>query len=149
MMLEFVNLLTVGLSSFNLKMQVPNDLPTHNQFVEPQNLKSQQWLDEINTWTVNQKMKINEQKTNVMLFNFSSERQFTTRLTINDEPIKVINSTRLLGTIITNDLKRDENTSSIVRKANARMQLLRKLENFGTSADGLKLIYILFVRSQL
>ena len=86
-LLEIVNLLTVGLSSFNLKMQVPNDLPTHNQFVEPQNLKSQQWLDEINTWTVNQKMKINEQKTNVMFFNFSNEKQFTTRLTINDEPI--------------------------------------------------------------
>ena len=130
-------------------MQVPNDLPTHNQFVAPENLKSQQWLDEINTWTENQKMKINEQKTYVMFFNFSNEKQFTTRLTLNDEPIKVISSTRLLGTIITNDLKWDENTSSIVRKANARMELLRKVAGFGTSKAELKTIYILFVRSQL
>ena len=69
-LLEIVNLLTVGLSSFNLKMQMPNDLSTHNPFVEPQNLKSQKWLDEINTWTVNQKMKINEQKTHAAFFKF-------------------------------------------------------------------------------
>ena len=114
--LEIVNLLTVGLTSFNLKIQVPNDIPIHNQYVAPQNLKSQQWLEEINTWTKNQKMKINEKKTNVMIFNYSNEKQFTTRLTVNDEPIKVIDSTRLLGTIITNDLRWDENTANIVKK---------------------------------
>ena len=31
--LEIVNLLTVGITSYNLKMQVPSDLPTHNQFI--------------------------------------------------------------------------------------------------------------------
>ena len=147
--LEIVNLLTLGLTSFNLKIQVPNDIPIHNQYVAPQNLKSQQWLEEINTWTKNQKMKINEKKTNVMIFNYSNEKQFTTRLTVNDEPIKVIDSTRLLGTIITNDLRWDENTANIVKKANARMELLRKVASFGTSIDELKNIYILFVRSQL
>ena len=29
--LEIVNLLTVGLASFNIKSQVPNDVPSHNQ----------------------------------------------------------------------------------------------------------------------
>ena len=45
--LEIVNLLTVGLSSFNLKQQVPNDVATHNQFISADNLKSQYWLDNI------------------------------------------------------------------------------------------------------
>ena len=36
--LEVVNLLTVGITSFNIKQEVPNDIPLHNQFIQPQNL---------------------------------------------------------------------------------------------------------------
>ena len=69
--LEIINLLTIGISSINLKQHVPNDVPLHNQFIPSQNLESQKWLDEISTWTKNQKMKINEQKTKAMIFNFT------------------------------------------------------------------------------
>ena len=61
----------------------------------------------------------------------------------------MIDSTRLLGTIITKDLKWDHNTQNIVKKANARMQLIRKVASFGTSVDELKNVYILFIRSLL
>ena len=75
--LEIVNLLTVGLSSFNLKHTIPNDVPTHNQFIAPQFLKSQKWLNQIGSWTKQQKMKVNENKTKLMIFNFSQDKQFT------------------------------------------------------------------------
>ena len=58
--LEIVNLLTVGLSSFNIKQQVPVDIPLHNQYIPSENLQSQVWLNQINDWTVKQKMLINE-----------------------------------------------------------------------------------------
>ena len=147
--LEIVNLLTIGLSSFNIRGQVPSDIPQHNQFIPPQNLQSQKWLDEINEWTLNQKMLINEKKTKTIIFNYTDNYQFTTRLSINDKNIEVIDSTRLLGTIISKDLKWDLNTAAIVKKANARMQLLRKVAGFGASVDDLKIIYILFIRSLL
>ena len=35
--LEIVNLLTVGLSSFNMKQQIPSDIPLHNQFIPAEN----------------------------------------------------------------------------------------------------------------
>ena len=38
---------------------------------------------------------------------------------------------------------------NIVKKANARMQLVRKVASFGASVDDLKNIYFLFVRSLL
>ena len=94
-------------------------------------------------------MKINKKKTKTMIFNYTDKYQFSTRLNIDGEPIEVIDSTRLLGTIITNDLRWDLNTSHIVRKSNARMELLRRVATFGTSVDDLRNIYILFVRSQL
>ena len=147
--LEVVNLLTVGLSSFNIKQQVPVDIPLHNQYIPSENLKSQGWLNQINDWTVNQKMLINEKKTKTMIFNYTDNYQFTTRLQLRNEPLDVINSTKLLGTIIQDDLKWDLNTANIVKKSNARMELLRKVASFGTSEDELKNIYILYIRSLL
>ena len=61
--LEIVNLVTVGITSLNLKQQIPNDLPVHNQYIPAENLKSKEWLDTINEWTVNQKMMLNTKKT--------------------------------------------------------------------------------------
>ena len=147
--LEIVNLLTVGLSSFNMKHQVSTDIPEHGQYIEGSNLKSQLWLDQINEWTLNQKMLINQKKTKTMLFNYTNKYQFTTRLKLDKEPLDVISSTKLLGTIIQDDLKWEENTANIVKKANSRMELLRKVASFGTSAEELKNIYILFIRSIL
>ena len=45
-------------------------------------------------------MKINIQKTKAMIFNFTQNHKFDTRLYIDKELIEVINSTKLLGTII-------------------------------------------------
>ena len=147
--LEIVNLLTVGICSFNLKQQVPNDVPEHNQYIPPENLQSQTWLNNINEWTLKQKMLINEKKTKCMIFNYTDKYQFTTRLSVNDNPIEVINSTRLLGTILQDNLSWDMNTAELVRKGNARMQLLRKVSSFCTDYEELKNIYILYVRSIL
>ena len=47
------------------------------------------------------------------------------------------------------DLKWDINTQILVRKANARIQLLRKVAIFSNDINDLKLIYIIFIRSLL
>ena len=147
--LEIVNLLTIGITSYNLKYQIPSDVPQHNQYIPSENLESQEWLNKINQWTINQKMMVNEKKTKTMIFNYTNNYQFTTRLSINDKPIEVINSTKLLGTIITDDLKWDANCANLVKKANGRMELMRKVSSFGLDKEELKNIYFLFVRSVL
>ena len=148
-LLEIINLLTVGLASYNIKLQVPSDIGKHNQYIPANNLKSQQWLDWISDWTKKQKMKINVRKTKCMVFNYSNKYQFSPRLEIDGEQIEVIDRTQLLGTVITDDLRWEQNTSHLVRKANGRMELLRRVASFGTDIQDLKTIYILFVRSQL
>ena len=84
-----------------------------------------------------------------MIFNFTNDYKFTTRLKLNDKNVDVIDQTKLLGSIITDDLKWDKNTSKIVKNANARMELLRKVASFGTDIDDLKTVYILYIRSIL
>ena len=55
--LEIIDLLTVGITSYNIKTHVPSDIPIHNQYIPATNLKSQHYLDEIRNWTTNQKYK--------------------------------------------------------------------------------------------
>ena len=60
--LEIVNLLTIGISSFNFRQEVPTDIGENNLYIHPENLKSQEHLDSINICTKKQKMKINQSK---------------------------------------------------------------------------------------
>ena len=119
------------------------------KFIDPSNLKSQIYLNEINHWTAQNKMLINQKKTKTMIFNFTNKYKFTTRLNLNAETVEVVPEVKLLGTIICNDLTWNSNTTNLVRRANARMVLLRKLSEFGAPRDHLKTIYILYIRSVL
>ena len=94
-------------------------------------------------------MILNQKKTKVMIFNYTDNYKFTTRLELENEYLEVVDKAKLLGVIITNDLKWDENTSSLVKRANARLELLRKVASFSTSIEDKKLIYILYIRSIL
>ena len=94
-------------------------------------------------------MLINEKKTKTMIFNYTNNYQFSTNLKINEKDIDVIDSTRLLGTIIQKDLRWDLNTRELVKKANARMEILRRVSSFGAPIQDMKEIYILFIRSLL
>ena len=147
--IEIVNLLTIVISSFNTKNQVPNDIGDHNQYIAPENLSSQDYLNRINTWTLNQKMKINQTETKSMIFNFTTKYQFNTRLKLEEFFLETIDETKLLGTIITNNLKWDRNTEHIVKKAYARMEILRNLSSFQAPETDMKQVYIAYIRSLL
>ena len=147
--MEIVNQLSIGLSSFNVKHSVPTDIPENNGYIAAENLKTQKYLSDISEWTERKIMKLNTEKTRIMIFNYTINHQFTTRVTIDNGNIEVLPEAKLLGTHMTNDLKRDVNTAHIVKKSNARMPFLRKIASFGASQEDMKHIYTLFVRSSL
>lgn len=145
--LEIIELISIGLSHYNLKKHVPSDILTSNLYLPSEKLKTQQWLTEINKWTEENKMLLNESKTKAMVFNFTRDYQFSTRLKLKGQTVENIKSTKLLGTIISDDLKWNLNTNSIIRKANTSMEILRRVASFGAPIEDLRQIYILFVRS--
>ena len=63
--------------------------------------------------------------------------------------IEVVNQVKLLGTTITSDLKWDANVSEMVKRANTRLILLRKLSSFKPKIEDMKIIYISYIRSIL
>ena len=145
--LEVINLLTSGLSSFNFKQQVASDIPTHGQFIDSKYLKSQKYLNQINEWTEKQKMIISEKKTKAMIFNFTKNHQFTTRLELKGQNIEIVDQMKILGTVIKNDLSWNDNCDMIIRKVNARIQLLRNVYSFGATTEEMVHLWVVFCRS--
>ena len=96
--------MSIGLSSYNVKMHIPSDIPAGHLYLPPENTKSQSYLNSINKWTTNKKMKINEKKTKSMIFNFSKQNKFSTRLQVNNEVIENVHEIKLLGTTVTDKI---------------------------------------------
>ena len=147
--LEIVNLLSIGIASHNSKLQVPSHIPSHNQFIPAEYLKSQEYLANIHQWSEDQKMELNVEKSKTMIFNFTKNYKFTTNISHNGDDLEVIDETKLLGTIITNDLKWHKNTTFLVKKANARMRLLHKIAEFAAPMEDMVSIYVSYIRSIL
>ena len=66
---------------------------------------------------------LNQNKSKLMIFNNTREMQFHTRINMKNLNLEVVEQARLLGTVITNDLKWDANTSDIVKRARPRSEL--------------------------
>jgi hypothetical protein len=100
-------------------------------------------------WTDAMKMKLNTDKSKFMIINFTRNYQFNTRLSLEGNPLKQVNETKLLGLVLSDNLKWQSNTSFIVRKAYKRMTILQKLYAFNVPEEELLEIYILYIRSVL
>ena len=147
--MERISLVNVGLASYNVKAHVPSNIADHNQMIPGEHLTSQKYMEDIKTWTDENKMKLNEKKTKNMIFNFSTNKQFSTDIRVNGEVIETVKEARLLGTIISDDLKWEKNTQYLVKDSNKRMRLLHNATNFTRNTQHLKQIYMLNVRCKL
>ena len=117
-LLEIINLLTIGLSSYNFKNHVASDIAIGDKYLPAVNSRSQNFLDSIQEWTDEKKMRLNQKKSKAIIFNFTNNYQFSTRLYMQGELLEIVQSTKLLGTVISSDLTWWENT----RKAYQRME---------------------------
>ena len=147
--MEKLNLILIGLTSYNFKRHVASDVGIDQNYLPSENIKSQNYLQKIQDWTASNKSKLNVEKSKVMIFNFTENFQFSTRLFLENSLLEIINETKLLGTIISSDLKWHKNTEMIVKKGFQRMIILQKLAKFKVNPRDLVTIYILYIRSIL
>ena len=117
-------------------------------FVPASSLSTQSNLDWIADWTKDNKMKLNEQKSNYMAFS-RSNIELATRLSFNSQTLSRIEEVKLLGLGVTTWLNWSKNTDEICKSAYARMTMITKLKYVGTPLHDLIDIYILYIRSLL
>ena len=120
--LEKINLLSIGLSSYNFQLHVASDIIQDGYFIDSTNLETQEHLGS---------------KSNLMLFKFTRDFKCSTRLELENEFLETIDETKLLGDMINNTLYWDINTAFIVKRANARMIVLHKLVEFNVPTSDL------------
>ena len=94
-------------------------------------------------------MKLNPKKCKNLIFNFTNNHQFVTALKVNNHETETVKEAKLLGTIITEDLKWSRNTEQIVKSANIRLRILHEASRFTKKISDLKIIYMMFIRSKL
>ena len=145
--LEMINLITAGISSYNFKQHVASDVGVDQSYLPSININTQGYMDKIERWTNENQMKVNGKKTKLMIINFTRNYQISTRIYLEGELLEIVKETLLLGCVITSDLKFHKNTEHMVKKAYARMTLLHKLYSFKVATDDLVNIYILYIRS--
>ena len=70
-------------------------------------------------------------------------------LVIKDQAVEVVQSFKFLGSVISNDLRWEENTSGVRKKSQQRMFFLRQLKKFGVSQNILLQFYRAIIESVL
>ena len=145
--LEFVCLAGL-LCEYNFKLHVASDVGIDSYFLPPQNIQMQDHLDSISSWTRENLMVLNERKSKYIIFN-RAQADFNTRLTLNNTNIEQVHEARVLGVVLTDDLKFERNTQDICKRAFARISMITKLKYVGVSIPDLIDVFSLFVRSLL
>jgi hypothetical protein len=139
-------LLSGLLVEYDFHQHVASDIVIDMQYLPATSYSTQDQLNSISDWTHNNLMKLNEAKSNYMIFRRTKE-SFATRLTVNDVLLERKSVTQLLGVWISEDLSWSRNCQEICRKAFTRFSLITKLRYVGVSREDLLDIYILFIRS--
>ena len=156
--LKYVDDLSIA-ESIPLKENVkpaPNDRPRPDPFhcrtgheLIPENSEVYQQISMIKDYASENQMKLNLQKTKFMIFNTCKSIDFMPSLSIDDHNIDLVEEMKILGVIITSDLKFSRNTEYIVERTFKRIWMIRHWKNHGASESQLLDVYIKQVRSVL
>ena len=82
---------------------------------------------------------LNHKKTKLMVFNEAKTKDFMPSFVMNGNELDVVEETKLLGVVITSDMKWSSNTEYIVSRANRKLWCLRRLKNRGAETVDLNL----------
>ena len=118
-------------------------IPKHSQS------NMQHELDNISNWCDRNYMKLNPKKCKELRVNFQRALPDLAQLTIDGTSLETINSHKLLGLHIQNDLKWNEHVDIITKKAAKRLYIIRTLKRSGVPDDDLISIYTSLIRSIL
>ena len=118
-------------------------LPYHNNLL-------QLYLSDAENFSHENKMKINKNKTQVMLFNKSRKWDFPPNVEFSDgKQLEVVSEIKLVGVILSDDLSWHKNTLFICEKARLRLWILRRMVSLDLDHNQLYDKYCKEVRSIL
>ena len=147
-------------TSVNLKKCLVNDPVTrprpHNyhertmQVLPPENNLLQYYLNDAEHFTQDNLMKINPKKSQVILFNKSRNWDFPPEVSFSDgKHLESVSEMKLVGVVISSDLRWGKNTQYICEKATQKLWTLRRMKLLDLDEDILIDTYTKEIRSIL
>ena len=103
-------------------------------------------VDEFVTKSRADGFQLNESKCKELRISFTKSENTLEPVTINNTNIEVVPSAKLLGVMISNDLKWNMHVEMIYRKVAARLYFLRQLKRAKVPANDLLSFYIICIR---
>jgi hypothetical protein len=116
----------------------------------PENNLLQFYLDDTEKLTKDNKMIINSKKSKIILFNKSKKWDFPPEMSFsNNKNLEYLPYLKLVGVVVSEDLRWGKNTEYICKKAMQRMWVLRRMKNFHLDTEYLVDTYVKEIRSLL
>ena len=127
-------------------MNMPRPVSYHNRTgqVLPENkCELQKQVNKLNTFVSEMDMRINQEKSKVMLFNTARTYDFMPSITIDGiNNMEVVEEMKLLGIIFQSNMKWYANTSNLCHNGYGRLWMLRNLKKHGAGINDLLDVYI-------
>ena len=100
-------------------------------------------VKDIHKFSIKHNMKLNPKKCKEMLINFMQNDNFTTRpIVLGNNTVECVTTYKLLGIIISNDLKWNEHINYISKKASKRLYSLRILKKVDVGRERILKVYV-------
>lgn len=109
----------------------------------------QQDIDDVTRWTSDNNMKLNAMKTKEFIVTFTKSQPSLQPLLINNQPLELVHTIKLLGVHLSNNLKWDIHIEHVCSKASKRLYALRILRRSGVPSNDLRSVYCSFIRPVL
>ena len=147
--LQVLELVLLGdiLCEYDFKQHVASDVGVDQKFLDPNGYGMQRKLDTIATWTDDNLMRLNEEKSNYIIFTKARE-DFAARLTLNEKLLERKKTSKVVGVWLEEKGGWTKNTAEICKSAYAKLSMLTKLKYAGVSVKDLVETYTLFIRSR-
>lgn len=135
------------------------DIPNRWKYVDDLNLihvcdadnitSPQTVLDNLDSWVLNSQMALNPSKCKTITVTFRRNPPPPVPLFLCGKQLPTCESVKVLGVQIQSDLKWNEHTDAMVKKANTKLYFLRRLRRSGVPKSDLAKIYTGYVRPTL
>ena len=104
-------------------------------------------VNDIHKFSIEHNTKLNPKKGKEMLINYMQYDNFTTRpIVLGTNTVECVTTYKLLGIIVSNDLKWNEHINYISKKASKRLYSLRILKKVGVNREGILKVYLTTIR---
>ena len=89
----------------------------------------QEMVDNLKIFSSERQMLVNTDKSSVMKFSTSRTKDFPAEISLDDKYFEVNQKMRILGVIVSSDLRWEDNTEHICKKAYKNMWVLRRMKS--------------------